>query len=355
MQVADHRVLRLHRSRAQIILLGKISDATGINTSKIGQSMTEIDDKSAASAPTRKFRVSDPNEIGRHSDWAFDFRQIESGPMGMDVATRVRSRVTLTEFQFDSGVHQMGCSPVDAVSFGLPLTSGIRSWCGADADTPGIINFGSGAEFEGVTNAAFAGLTVSVSPAFLSSVSDQLGLPHPGKFLRKTMIPVNRKPQSLRGLQELGQMLLHHPNSPFCEVQQENLVAELVSAASDVEWHEDRSTFSVRSKAVTLAIEFMNDQLADGISITQVCAATRASSRTLTRGFCERFGIGPKAYLNCLRLCRVRSELLRNPPDCSVVNAANKWGFWHMGQFAKDYKKMFAELPSQTLQNAKGN
>jgi hypothetical protein len=26
-----------------------------------------------------------------------------------------------------------------------------------------------------------------------------------------------------------------------------------------------------------------------------------------------------------------------------------QWGFWHMGQFAKDYKFMFGQLPSETL------
>jgi len=28
---------------------------------------------------------------------------------------------------------------------------------------------------------------------------------------------------------------------------------------------------------------------------------------------------------------------------------ANAWGFWHMGQFARDYRRLFGELPSDTL------
>jgi transcriptional regulator GlxA family with amidase domain len=31
-----------------------------------------------------------------------------------------------------------------------------------------------------------------------------------------------------------------------------------------------------------------------------------------------------------------------------IADAANAWGFWHMGQFAKDYRTLFGELPSQT-------
>ncbi len=32
-----------------------------------------------------------------------------------------------------------------------------------------------------------------------------------------------------------------------------------------------------------------------------------------------------------------------------VEKTARKFGFYHMGQFAKSYKEFFGELPSQTL------
>ena len=35
--------------------------------------------------------------------------------------------------------------------------------------------------------------------------------------------------------------------------------------------------------------------------------------------------------------------------DTKILNIANDWGFWHMGQFAADYKSLFGELPSETL------
>ncbi|NOR23809.1 MAG: helix-turn-helix domain-containing protein [Desulforhopalus sp.] len=33
-----------------------------------------------------------------------------------------------------------------------------------------------------------------------------------------------------------------------------------------------------------------------------------------------------------------------------VIDVSNVWGFWHMGQFAADYRNLFGELPSETLQ-----
>jgi hypothetical protein len=32
----------------------------------------------------------------------------------------------------------------------------------------------------------------------------------------------------------------------------------------------------------------------------------------------------------------------------SLADIANKWGFWHLGQFAEDYRLLFGELPSET-------
>ena len=52
------------------------------------------------------------------------------------------------------------------------------------------------------------------------------------------------------------------------------------------------------------------------------------------------------AYINAMRLNGARRELMNR---LKVNEAANAWGFWHMGQFAKDYRKLFGELPSETL------
>ena len=74
------------------------------------------------------------------------------------------------------------------------------------------------------------------------------------------------------------------------------------------------------------------------------------SARTLEYAFQETFGMAPKPWLMKRSLNRVRSELRRaRGTETTVADIANDWGFWHMGQFAADYRKMFGKLPSQTL------
>ena len=40
----------------------------------------------------------------------------------------------------------------------------------------------------------------------------------------------------------------------------------------------------------------------------------------------------------------------RDPSTTRVTDVANEWGFWHLGQFAADYRRHFGELPSETFE-----
>jgi AraC family ethanolamine operon transcriptional activator len=89
------------------------------------------------------------------------------------------------------------------------------------------------------------------------------------------------------------------------------------------------------------------------IGLTELCAEAQVSERTLIHLFKRELGMTPKAYLKGHRLFRVHRELWRAAPaKTHVADVANSWGFWHMGQFAADYRKLFGELPSETLKRS---
>ena len=60
--------------------------------------------------------------------------------------------------------------------------------------------------------------------------------------------------------------------------------------------------------------------------------------------------MSPGAYLRAVRLNSVRKQLrLGDPQSTKISDIANACGFWHLGQFAADYKRHFGERPSETL------
>ena len=215
-------------------------------------------------------------------------------------------------------------------------------------EAPGMLNFGMASAFEGVSGSDFSGLTVSIAVSFLIRQSDILGLPLPDDFLDRPALPVRRQLAALRQITCNGRSLLYRQSAPFGALEQKDFVAGLISAAADAEPFDDKSTLFVRARAVRRAVDTMRERAGEDLPISEICSLAGVSWRTLDRGFKEQFGIGPKAYLNRIRLGHTRSALLRKRPESSVADIANEWGFWHMGQFAKDYRRFFGELPSAT-------
>jgi AraC family transcriptional regulator, ethanolamine operon transcriptional activator len=85
-------------------------------------------------------------------------------------------------------------------------------------------------------------------------------------------------------------------------------------------------------------------------TVLGLCTELRVCRRTLQKSFLRVTGRSPSSYLRCMRLGRVR-RLLRTVPaaQMTIGDAAARWGFFHLGNFAGDYCRLFDELPSQTL------
>ncbi|MFL9886382.1 helix-turn-helix domain-containing protein [Paraburkholderia agricolaris] len=84
-------------------------------------------------------------------------------------------------------------------------------------------------------------------------------------------------------------------------------------------------------------------------SVLDLCSELRICRRTLQKSFLQVTGQSPSSYLRAVRLCGVR-RLLRSTlaNQMTIANAAARWGFFHLGNFASDYRRLFGELPSRT-------
>jgi AraC family ethanolamine operon transcriptional activator len=108
-----------------------------------------------------------------------------------------------------------------------------------------------------------------------------------------------------------------------------------------------------RCKVAKRAMHYMQAHVQEAISLSDISSAINVSPRTLEYSFKEVMGVKPVSYLRAWRLNQVRRELKReNRKGVSVANAAARWGFWHLSRFASDYKRMFGELPSETLRRS---
>jgi AraC family ethanolamine operon transcriptional activator len=88
-------------------------------------------------------------------------------------------------------------------------------------------------------------------------------------------------------------------------------------------------------------------------TMQHLCREAGASERTLQYAFQDHFGLSPRKFINIARLNTVRRALLvANPATNKVSDLAAHREYWHSGQFAADCRRLFGELPSETLRRS---
>ncbi|MBV6272934.1 helix-turn-helix domain-containing protein [Alcaligenaceae bacterium CGII-47] len=120
-----------------------------------------------------------------------------------------------------------------------------------------------------------------------------------------------------------------------------------ITPAASTPRHVNRHRIVERARDIVLGAP------TESISIPELCRALHVSRRTLQYCFQDVVGMAPLNYLRILKLNQVRRDLRtgstqRNP----VTQAALSWGFYHLGQFSADYRKLFGEVPSHTVTQA---
>lgn len=130
----------------------------------------------------------------------------------------------------------------------------------------------------------------------------------------------------------------------------ETLLAALRASSGSTLARSDQ-TRQTQSVVVKAAEDYALSKIGQRIYVSDLCKATATSERALEYAFKTVMGLSPVQFLARLRLHRVREALLQAPAGsaATVSTIALDWGFWHFGEFARAYKELFNELPSDTL------
>jgi len=290
--------------------------------------------------------------------WKFDFHQLDAGrsPSGL---LRLASRTTqLQRLRLGRHYDQRGETPAGMVTFGLIESGdqGVR-WRGRDFSAGEIFVTAPATEFEGLSFPGFGGFTLAVSEERLEEVTATLGVSEAGWRNDPDGQPRILDPRAVHAFRSrLGWIVDQLESDPMAlgaaALEHElafEIPAQLIETLASASEAAEVAPSSVRDLAVRRAIQFLEEQADSAPTVRAVCEAARVSWRTLDYAFREHFAVTPRAYMKALRLNRVRRDLLDGGPDARIADVANRWGFWHMGQLAADYRRLFDELPSDTL------
>jgi AraC-like DNA-binding protein len=98
------------------------------------------------------------------------------------------------------------------------------------------------------------------------------------------------------------------------------------------------------------ARQYIHDNAREALHLEDLEAAAGVSRFKLFEAFRKYFALSPMAYLKKHRLNAVRQELLEHGSARNISEIALGWGFTHLGRFSAEYRKLFDESPSTTLQ-----
>jgi AraC family ethanolamine operon transcriptional activator len=297
------------------------------------------------------------------SGWEFDWRQLDRGPLKASLLQAEAPSTLVSQFRTSRKFHQRGVSPPGMRTFGIVgVHSSPVEWKGRKWSKNQIEVFPTTDLYEAVSQPGFQGDGVSIPEDRIRSTAETLGLPDPLERLPEGSCFVETDPRRMetlrRSLDSLYSTVSTRGQSTLSELACSEMEFEIHSAlvsalASGLDANFQSPPPTVRSRALRLALEYIEASADIAPTVQDICLASGVSYRTLNYAFLDRFGVTPKQYLQAIRLDGVRKDLRKLGPHHAITDAANTWGFWHMGQFAADYRRQFGELPSETCDRVK--
>lgn len=146
--------------------------------------------------------------------------------------------------------------------------------------------------------------------------------------------------------QTFGELISTNPDAENFEKRVLNILCSLVLTIDP-----DREIpLSNRYRIVYAALSYMVEHSGRRVSTRELANATHCSLRTLQYSFRTILGISPKSYCDRFRLSLLREALLESGGyaihNKRIRELAKEYGFTHPGNFAKLYRSLFWNLPS---------
>ncbi|MDE3737889.1 AraC family transcriptional regulator [Pseudomonas resinovorans] len=129
------------------------------------------------------------------------------------------------------------------------------------------------------------------------------------------------------------------------------LIKGLILAQSNNYSDELRERLEIKLPHYLLrARSFIQAHAREDICLEDIERAAGVSRFKLFEGFRKYFDLSPMAYLKKHRLTAVRQDILEDRSQRNISEIAMAWGFNHLGRFSSEYRKLFGETPSATVQ-----
>ncbi len=254
----------------------------------------------------------------------------------------------------DARIRQTCAPPAGLRTLCIPAESGLRmDWRGQQLDGNCVGIVPEAGELAGVIQPGFDMFLLSVPGSLLTrKIQLAIGPDADEKDLGSEVFHCD--PDTMNGLRRRLTSYTDRMASGRTDLRTvghfEDIAADVVKAVVASSGSRRTAGRPRRQFAARQAAAYLEQHAHEAPTVGDLCRLTGVSDRSLESGFKEIFGVSPKSFICALRLNGFRNALKAAAPRGTLIaDVANDWGFWHMGQLATDYRRMFGELPSTTL------
>jgi AraC family ethanolamine operon transcriptional activator len=291
--------------------------------------------------------------------WDLRFRQLGGGPFRGELQSLRLGGVQIDWTSCNCRLLARGSAPPGSFGFApvLPQNEGAL-WRGRRCQAGQVVTIDPSQECDHLTAADYEFLALTVDGDLFRQCAAVLGRfdAHERLAGRLALTP---SPACCRGLtahlRELLDRVAARPDlfaRPRArQAVEQECVRRVVAAMAQSSGGARSACWSgSRERLVRRADDYLRACLAEPLSVFDLCRELGVSERTLHYAFQQVRGLSPMAYFRACRLNAVRQELKASRAGTATVReVAKRWGFGHPGEFAAAYRRLFGELPSQTL------
>lgn len=273
---------------------------------------------------------------------------LEVGVFKATASILISENVSINSFNINRKVLQKGTSIKGFITFTIYKPNVFFNWRKYEMKE-GLLGILWNREHESISGSNFEATPISIEENYFLKSCKIKGFPNLIELLSKNEL-LSVDEIKLFKIRQLISFILKKndiEDSQLHHLMEIELVDLLIDCLSDV--LETKPTNDITNRKFYNIVDYINNHKTDLTSVSQICENNNVTERTLRRWFKKEFELSPKQYLNKLRLNKVRQVLKNKSNYSNISEIAYEFNYWHMGQFAKDYKKLFNELPSHTL------
>lgn len=306
----------------------------------------------------REIRARDADEHARNlSQWDQRYDQLSAGSFSGEVTELWLPKTQVFVERANQQLRQTCAAWPNSVWFGIPdMADGLMAMGGKQLSSRAVCIRDGGAEFDLLTAPDFDLFGIVVDRESFALHLDATRHLDLDRLLQQGDVRDLAPGRKEHLCRKLANILADANSSEADSAAVDDLQGRIFEALAGVLTSQDSQPASLNRTRL------QHQQVVDKVrrrvleqpdappSVAELCAAFHISRRALQNCFEDATGLAPLAYVRSLRLNEVRRQLRGNtarPISCIAYD----WGFSHLSQFAQDYRRLFGELPSETLRS----